>query len=184
MESPVINSQSYLTFKLDNEIFGSTVNRVLEIIEVPKITKVPKAPVYMRGVINLRGRVLPVIDTRIKFGMPAIEDTVDTCIVVLSIEVDGQEITLGALVDAIQAVLEIEDSEIQDPPAFESGYRSDLLTGMVKKQDDFILVLDMKKVFSSQEIMMLKEPGAIEADLKEDTNKPNSKSKNKKDPKD
>ncbi|MEM6524527.1 MAG: chemotaxis protein CheW [Bacteroidota bacterium] len=157
MESSVINSQSYLTFKLDNEIFGSSVNRVLEIIEVPKITRVPQAPEFMRGVINLRGRVLPVIDTRIKFGMPGIEDTVDTCIVVLNVEVDNQEIVLGALVDAIQAVLDIEDEEVQDPPAFQSGYRSDLITGMVKREDNFILMLDMEKVFSSQEITMLKE---------------------------
>lgn len=183
MESSVINSQSYLTFKLDNEIFGSTVNRILEIIEVPKITKVPKAPVYMRGVINLRGRVLPVIDTRIKFGMPPIKDTVDTCIVVLNIEVDGQEITLGALVDAIQAVLEIEEREIQDPPAFGSGYRSDLLTGMVKKQDDFILVLDMEKVFSSQEIITLKESGTSEAGPKEGTKRTPSKNKTQQDSK-
>ncbi|MEM7106617.1 MAG: chemotaxis protein CheW [Bacteroidota bacterium] len=157
MESSVINSQSYLTFKLDNEIFGSSVNRVLEIIEVPKITRVPQAPEFMRGVINLRGRVLPVIDTRIKFGMSGIEDTVDTCIVVLNVEVDNQEIVLGALVDAIEAVLDIEDHEIQDPPAFQSGYRSDLITGMVKRDDNFILMLDMEKVFSSQEITMLKE---------------------------
>ena len=157
MENLVINSQSYLTFKLDKEIFGSTVNRVLEIIEVPKITRVPQAPEFMRGVINLRGRVLPVIDTRIKFGMNSIEDTVDTCIVVLSVEVDNQELVLGALVDAIQAVLEIEDEEIQDPPAFQSGYHSDLITGMVKRDEDFILMLDMEKVFSSQEIIQLKE---------------------------
>ncbi|MEM9829135.1 MAG: chemotaxis protein CheW [Bacteroidota bacterium] len=157
MESSVITSQSYLTFKLDNEIFGSSVNRVLEIIEVPKITRVPQAPEFMRGVINLRGRVLPVIDTRIKFGMPGIEDTVDTCIVVLNVEVDNQEIVLGALVDAIQAVLDIEDQEIQDPPAFQSGYQSDLMTGMVKRDDNFILMLDMDKVFNSQEITMLKE---------------------------
>ncbi|MEO1054236.1 MAG: chemotaxis protein CheW [Bacteroidota bacterium] len=168
MESSVINSQSYLTFTLDNEIFGSTVNRVLEIIEVPKITRVPKAPPYMRGVINLRGRVLPVIDTRVKFGMAPIEDTVDTCIVVLSIEVDNQEIVLGALVDAIQAVLEIGDDEIQDPPSFQFGYRTDLIIGMVKKADDFILMLDMDKVFSTQEITVLKESEeASNTDLQE-----------------
>lgn len=167
MESSVINSQSYLTFKLDDEIFGSTVNHILEIIEVPKITKVPNAPAFMRGVINLRGRVLPVIDTRIKFGMSSIEDTVDTCIVVLSVEVDNQEIILGALVDAIQAVIEIEDDEIQDPPSFQSGYRSDLITGMVKRNDDFILMLDMETVFSSQEIIVLKESESVNVEQDE-----------------
>ncbi|MEM1406511.1 MAG: chemotaxis protein CheW [Bacteroidota bacterium] len=167
MESSVINSQSYLTFKLDDEIFGSTVNHILEIIEVPKITKVPNAPAFMRGVINLRGRVLPVIDTRIKFGMSSIKDTVDTCIVVLSVEVDNQEIILGALVDAIQAVIEIEDDEIQDPPSFQSGYRSDLITGMVKRNDDFILMLDMETVFSSQEIIVLKESESVNVEQDE-----------------
>ena len=152
-----------------NEIFGSSVSRVLEIIEVPKITKVPQAPEFMRGVINLRGRVLPVIDTRIKFGMPSIEDTVDTCIVVLTVEVDNQEIVLGALVDAIQAVLDIEDEEVQDPPAFQSGYRSELITGMVKRDNNFILMLDMEKVFSSQEIVLLKESEKVSEELEEDS---------------
>ncbi|MEM7549423.1 MAG: chemotaxis protein CheW [Bacteroidota bacterium] len=157
METATIESQSYLTFKLDQEIFGSTVNHVLEIIEVPKITKVPNAPTFMRGVINLRGRVLPVVDTRIKFGLPSVEDTVETCIVVLSIKVDGQEIVLGALVDAIKAVLEIEEDQIKPPPSIQSGYQSEFIDGMVKNEEDFILLLNMEKVFSTQEIVFLKE---------------------------
>ena len=179
METQVINSQSYLTFKLGHEIFGSVVNHVLEIIEVPKITEVPRSPQYMRGVINLRGSVLPVIDTRTKFGMEPVADTVNTCIVVLSLKVDNQEIVLGALVDAIQAVLEIEGHEVQDPPALGSGYRSDLISGMVKREDDFILILDLEKVFSTQEITVLKEAESNNSET-EDTSEENNKNHKKK----
>ena len=177
METQVINSQSYLTFQLGNEIFGSTVNHVLEIIEVPKITEVPRSPQYMRGVINLRGSVLPVIDTRIKFGMEPMVDTVNTCIVVLSLKVDNQEIVLGALVDAIQAVLEIEEHEVKAPPALGSGYRSDLIAGMVKREDNFILMLNMEKVFSTQEITILKEAEPSETEEATEENNKNDKKK-------
>jgi purine-binding chemotaxis protein CheW len=157
MEKVVLSSQSYLTFKLDKEIFGSSVSHVLEILEVPKITRVPRSPDYMRGVINLRGSVLPVIDTRIKFGLPPIKDTVNTCIVVLSLKLEGQEITLGALVDAIQEVIEIEEQEIQPPPSIGSSYANGLLTGMVKLNEEFILILNMDQVLSLDEVHQLKD---------------------------
>ncbi len=151
-------NESYLTFKLGNEVFGASVKHVLEIIEVPRITQVPKAPKFMRGVVNLRGKVLPVVDTRVKFGMKTTKDTVDTCIVVLTIQTETQEIILGALVDAIDAVLEINHQDIQAPPVYETGYNSDLLTGMFKREENFILILDFRKVFSNAEILELTRP--------------------------
>ena len=105
---------SYLSFKLGDELFAANVAKVLNILEMVKITKVPKAPEYMKGVINLRGNVLPVIDTRTKFGMTPTEFTKNTCILVLDIIVDGEDIQVGALVDSVQEVLEItEDSPIE-----------------------------------------------------------------------
>ncbi len=157
METSVLSSQSYLTFKLDQEIFGSSVTHVLEILEVPKITKVPRSPDYLRGVINLRGSVLPVIDTRIKFGLPPIEDTVNTCIVVLNLKMDGQEITVGALVDAIQEVIEIEENQIMPPPSIGTSYADELLRGMFKLNDEFILILNMDQLLSISEIHQLKD---------------------------
>src|SRR5687768_17514595 len=112
----MITTQSYLSFKLGEEIFAANVEKVLEILEVTKITKVPKSPAYMRGVINLRGNVLPVIDTRQKFNMPHTEDTVNTCIMVLNIHMDGDKLILGALVDAVQEVLEISQDQIKTAP--------------------------------------------------------------------
>lgn len=173
MESSVINSQSYLTFKLDKEIFGSTVNRVSEIVEVPKITKVPKAPEYMRGVINLRGKVLPVIDTRIKFGMTSVEDTVDTCIVVLDIEMEGENITIGALVDGVSEVLTIDDNRIEPAPSLGNKYKSEFIDGMYKNDEDFIMLLNIDKVFSGDEVVLLAE--SAETEKEESKKKKNEK---------
>lgn len=141
----------YLVFRLGGELFSANVNSVLEILEVPHITKVPRSPDFMRGVINLRGSVLPVIDARTKFGMPGTEDTVDTCIIVMKVEVEGRTITMGAITDGVVEVLEIEADRIQPTPSVGSKYRTEFLQGMVKHQDSFIILLDLNKVFSAQE---------------------------------
>ncbi|MBT1705062.1 chemotaxis protein CheW [Chryseosolibacter indicus] len=155
MESDILQSQSYLTFRLGDEIFAASVLSVIEILELSKITKVPGSPHFMRGVINLRGNVLPVIDARLKFGLPRIDDTVNTCVMVLSIECEEQKITIGALVDAVQEVLEIDRKDIQPAPSIGSKYRTEFIDGMVKRNDDFIMVLDLDLVFSQDEIMLL-----------------------------
>ncbi|MFO7844475.1 MAG: chemotaxis protein CheW [Bacteroidales bacterium] len=148
---------SYLSFKLGDEEFAAHVGKVLNILELTKITEVPKAPDYMKGVINLRGTVLPVVDTRIKFGMTPTEYTTNTCIVVMEVELDNDIVQVGALVDAVQAVLEIDDSQIQPPPSIGSKYKSEFIYGMVKVDEKFIMLLDMEKVFSSDEIVSLQE---------------------------
>lgn len=157
MEAENNQTKSYLTFRLAEEIFAASVDYVSEILELSKITKVPRSPQFMRGVINLRGSVLPVIDTRLKFGLEAKEDTVNTCIMVLQVEVDGQGIMIGALVDAVQEVLEIEPGSIQQPPSIGSRYRTEFLTGMVKTNEQFIMLLNIDKVFNSEEISLLEE---------------------------
>lgn len=148
---------SYLSFNLGEEEFAAHVSKVLNILEMTRITEVPKAPDYMKGVINLRGTVLPVIDTRIKFGMTPTEYTNNTCIVVMEIEMEGEIVQVGALVDSVQAVLEIENTEIQPPPSIGSKYKSEFIYGMVKVNEKFIMLLDMEKVFSTHEIISLKE---------------------------
>lgn len=157
---------SYLSFKLGNEEYAAHVSKVLNILEMTRITKVPKAPEYMKGVINLRGMVLPVIDTRIKFEMPEAEYTDKTCIVVMDLEIEGELVHVGALVDEVVAVLEIDDSQIEPPPNIGKTYRSDFISGVAKVDDNFVMILDMIKIFSTGEIANLKNTvgKAIEKD--------------------
>jgi len=151
---------SYLSFKLGDEEFAAHVGKVLNILEMTKITEVPKSPEYMKGVINLRGTVLPVVDTRIKFGMTPTEYTTNTCIVVMEVEMEGDTVQVGALVDAVQAVLEIDESQIQPPPSIGSKYKSEFIYGMAKEDERFIMLLDMDRVFSADEIVNVKEKTA------------------------
>ena len=148
---------SYLSFYLGEEEFATNVSKVLNILEMTKITEVPKAPDYMKGVINLRGTVLPVVDTRIKFGMTPTVYSTNTCIVVMEVEMEGETIQVGALVDSVQAVHEIDDNQIQPPPSIGSKFKSEFIYGMVKIEERFLMLLDMEKVFSTNEIISLKE---------------------------
>jgi len=157
------NISSYLTFKLGDEIFAANVGKVLNILEMTKVTKVPKAPVYMKGVINLRGSVLPLIDTRIKFEMEETVYTTNTCILVLDINMNGESVHVGALVDSVQEVLEFDDRQIQPPPSIGTRYKSEFIDGMAKINDDFIMILNMDMVFSTEELSLLKESSSSPA---------------------
>jgi purine-binding chemotaxis protein CheW len=157
MKEGATKINSYLTFKLGDEIFGANVAKVLNILEMTKITKVPKAPPYMKGVINLRGSVLPLIDTRIKFDLGETEYTTNTCILVLDIELGGEAVHVGALVDSVQEVIEIEESKIQPPPSIGSKYKSEFIEGMAKINDEFIMLLNMDMIFSTSELSLLRE---------------------------
>ena len=156
--------QSYLSFHLQEEQFAFSVEKVLEILEVPQITKVPHSPPYMRGVINLRGKVLPVIDTRLKFGMPAIAETIHTAILVLQVEMDGEVLVLGAIVDAVSQVLEISHGSILPPPAMGRKYRPELISAMGKINEEFLMILDADRVFSLEDVLDIQNSQtAIEA---------------------
>jgi len=148
---------SYLSFKLEDEEFAAHASKVLNILELSKITAVPQAPEYMKGVINLRGTVLPVIDTRMKFGMSPTEYTNNTCIIVMDIVVDNESVKLGALVDAVQAVLEIEPSQIMPAPSIGSRYRSEFIDGVTSIDEKFVMILDMDAIFSSDDLTSLVE---------------------------
>ena len=153
---------SYLSFKLGDEVFAANVSKVLNILEMTKITKVPKAPDYMKGVINLRGTVLPLVDTRIKFGLTATEFTANTCILVLDIQIGDESLQVGGLVDAVQEVLEIEEHQILPAPNIGSKYHSEFISGMYKvNEDQFIMLLDMDKVFSVDELIQVAESATV-----------------------
>jgi len=158
MEQELTQLNSYLSFKLGDEIFAANVSKVLNILEMTKITKVPQAPAYMQGVINLRGTVLPVVDTRIKFGLSPTEVTTNTCILVLDITVEGENLHVGGLVDSVQEVLEIEPHQILPPPNIGNRFRSQFITGMYKLNDtDFIMLLDMDKIFNVEDLTLMGE---------------------------
>ena len=154
----VINSISTnLSFVLDSEVFATNVENVLEILEVKPITKVPKSPEFLKGVINLRGSALPVVDLKRIFGLPPVEISEDTCIIVLSVEIDGEQITLGALVDAVREVLEIAKDTIEPAPRIGSKYNADFIQGMWKKDEDFIMLLNVNNVFAREELIVIQE---------------------------
>jgi purine-binding chemotaxis protein CheW len=147
-----IRINSYLSFKLGEEEFAAHASKVLNILELSRITVVPRAPEYMKGVINLRGTVLPVIDTRVKFGMSPIDYTSNTCIIVLDILIGNETIKVGALVDAVQAVLELEKEHIMPAPNIGSKYKSEFISGVANIDEKFIMILDMDAIFSSDDI--------------------------------
>jgi purine-binding chemotaxis protein CheW len=152
MEKQSNITYSYLTFKLGEEQFGIHVSQVLNILKMIKVTEVPKSPAYMKGVINLRGSVLPVIDIRIKFGMPEKEYTNNTCIIVMDLDMDGETTYLGTIVDEVLSVHEIEEKQVEPPPSIGEKYKSEFIYGMAKVDESFIMLLDMQKVLSVDEL--------------------------------
>lgn len=147
-----LEATQYLTFVLDEEVFAVDVARVREILEMPAITKVPQVPDFMRGVINLRGCVVPVIDLHLKFGMPVAKQTVNTCIIVVEVAMDGENIVLGALADSVQEVIEMESSQIEAAPHIGTHLKTEFLKGMGKHNERFVMILDIDKVFSGTEL--------------------------------
>jgi len=147
-----------LSFTLGDEYFAINVAKVLNIQQLVQITKVPTAPDYMKGVINLRGTVLPIIDIRMKFGMEPIEYKRDTVILVLNVEIDGEVVNAGILVDAVKEVFEIQKDEILPPPGIGSKYKSKFIDGIHKMNDTtFVMLLDIDKIFSTDELVMMKD---------------------------
>lgn len=157
MEQKSEETFSYLTFKIGKESFGAHVSQVLNILEMTKITEVPKSPSYMKGVINLRGTVLPVIDARIKLGLQETEYTNKTCIIVMDLELDEDTINIGTIVDEVLSVTDIEKDQIKPSPGIGDKYQSEFIYGMVKIEDEFIMLLDMQKVLSSEELHELSQ---------------------------
>lgn len=147
---------TYLTFALGKEHFALNVGHVEKILENQPVTVVPKAPTYMLGVFNLRGDVIPLIDTRQKFGMEPTEIKNTTCVLVINIENDGEKIKLGALVDSVNEVVKYEASEINALPTVGKQKNTEFIQGVLKIGDRFVLLLDADKIFSVDEIIELR----------------------------
>ncbi|HLH37559.1 MAG TPA: chemotaxis protein CheW [Bryobacteraceae bacterium] len=142
----------YLTFVLGKEEFAIQVLRVREIMGVQQITQVPQTPDYVKGVINLRGKVIPVVDLRVKFGMPEQEYSARTCIIVVQIEEGGAGMLTGVVVDEVSEVLNMQASEIEDTPEFGRGVATPYLLGMAKVKGKVKILLDINKVMNAREI--------------------------------
>lgn len=145
----------YLTFALGGEMFAIGILHIKEILEYGSLTTVPMMPTFIRGVINLRGAVVPVVDLSARFGRGTSEVTRRSCIVIIEVEVDDGVQDIGLLVDAVSAVLEIPASEIEPAPSFGAKIRADFISGMAKVDSKFVIVLNVNKVLSVDEMALL-----------------------------
>jgi len=151
----------YLTFRLEDEVFALEISKVREVLDFTAITKVPRTPEFMRGVINLRGNVVPVVDMRLKFGMTKTEKTVNTCIIIVEIALDGDTTVLGALADSVQEVVDLEAGQIEPPPKIGTRLRTEFIRGMGKRDEHFIIILDIDRVFSAGELSLVQDAGTV-----------------------
>ena len=154
--NPVLPSEEragkYLVFHLGREEFGICVLKVREIMGIQDITAVPQTPAYVKGVINLRGKVIPVVDLRLKFGLPQIEYTQRTCIIVVQVEADAHTMLMGIVVDGVAEVLNLATNDIEDTPDFGQGVETTYLLGMAKIKGKVKILLDIDQVLTSQEL--------------------------------
>lgn len=144
------NACQVLTFKLGNEIFGVDIDQVKEIIDFTDITKVPKMPEYLCGVINLRGNVIPVIDLRIKFDMTPSKKTVDTCVIIIEVNIDDEIVVFGALADSVQEVVDFEPTQLKDAPKLGIQFKIEFIKYMAKVDNKFVIILNIDKVFTEE----------------------------------
>ena len=151
----VVEQKQYLTFLLANEEYAIGILKVKEIIEYDTVTTVPKTPKWVRGVINLRGAVVPVVDLAIKFGLELKPVTKTTCIVIVETQFESQNTTIGILVDAVSQVMELATEDLQPVPEFGTRVKVDYLLGMAQLGKKFALLLDVDKVLSTDELLHL-----------------------------
>ena len=142
----------YLTFNLMDEFYGVSVNWILQIIAIPDITKIPKTPIFVKGVINLRGKIIPVIDLRIKFMLPEKEYDERTSIIIVKIKTEHGEINIGIIVDKVIEVLDIHENEIEKTPAFGTNIEMQFIHGMAKVKQKVVSLLNIANILTSEEL--------------------------------
>lgn len=154
--------QQYLTFMIGGEEYAVSLLKVKEIIEYDVVTEIPKTPQWVRGVINLRGNVVPVIDLAVKFRLPASVAGKLTCIVITEVECEGEAAVMGIMADSVRQVIDLKQEEIEVPPTFGTRVKVDYLLGMARSGKKFCLLLDTEKVLSTEELLEL--PDSLDAD--------------------
>jgi purine-binding chemotaxis protein CheW len=148
-------SIQFLTFKLGEEMFALNIAKVREVLDFTTVTRVPRTPDFMRGVINLRGSVVPVVDLRRKFNMAISENTVNTCIIISEVTVDGDTTVLGCLADSVQEVIDLGPEHIATAPRIGTKLRTEFIKGMGKQNDRFVIILDIDRVFSADDLAVV-----------------------------
>jgi len=149
------DTTQYLTFKLGEEMFALDIAKVREVLDFTTVTKVPGTPDFMRGVINLRGSVVPVVDLRCRFNMAPSENTRNTCIIISEVTVDGDTTVLGALADSVQEVIDLGPENIAPAPRIGTKLNTEFIKGMGKQNDRFIIILDIDQVFSAGDLSLV-----------------------------
>lgn len=157
------NVNQYLTFTLDNEQYAISVSKVREVLEHTKITKLPRTAEFMKGIINLRGAGVPVIDLRLKFGLPETPITKDTSIIVMEVNSLDGDVVVGALADAVHEVVEIDEKAVEPAPRFGTRLAAEFIKGVGKKDELFIIILDIDRIFNADEITALASGREAEA---------------------
>lgn len=150
----------YLTFYVAEEEYGLEILKVREIIGLMDITAVPKTPGFVRGVINLRGKVIPVVELRSKFDLESTEDTDQTCIVVVDVAFDDSSLQIGVLVDSVSEVLDIPSDDIEDSPSFGTALKTDFIRGMAKSNGSVKILLNIENVLTEGDIALIKKAGS------------------------
>jgi purine-binding chemotaxis protein CheW len=161
--SEITETRQYLTFKLRNEIFATDVAKVREVLDLTTITAIPRTPEFMRGVINLRGAVVPVVDLRLCFEMTKTESTRNTCIVVVEVMLDSESTVIGALADSVEEVIDLEPDQIEPAPRIGTQIRTDFIRGIGKRETQFIMILDIDRVFSADELSSMRAQESVPA---------------------
>lgn len=149
----------YLTFSLGGEVYGLEILKVQEIIGIMTVTRVPRTPEFVRGVINLRGKVIPVVDLRLKFGLDGVKDTERTCIIVVQVSKEDTSVTMGVIVDEVSEVLDINASQIEESPEFGGQVDTDFIMGMGKIEKKVVMLLDVDRVLTGGEIEAVSQLG-------------------------
>lgn len=142
----------YLTFTLDDEAYGIGILKIKEIIGMMPVTPVPQTPAFVKGVINLRGKVIPVVELRLRFGLEAMEYTERTCIIVVEMEGQSGDVVIGIVVDSVSEVLNIKAEDIEDAPNFGTKLQTDYILGMAKMEGSVKILLDIDRVLSAEEL--------------------------------
>jgi purine-binding chemotaxis protein CheW len=148
-----IKKKKYLTFYLGTEQYGIAIDKIKEIIAVMKITSVPKIPSYMAGIINLRGTIIPVVNTRLRFGMEDREVDMYTAVIIVEVE----KVNIGFIVDRVEEVSSIDPSNLSEPPQFGSNVDTDFINGVAQIEENVVMILDILKLFESDELVNLEQ---------------------------
>jgi purine-binding chemotaxis protein CheW len=153
----VVTSSQYLTFVLDEEIFAVAISKICEVLNFSPITKVPKTPAVIRGVINLRGSVVPVVDLRARFQMPKTNTTIDTCIIILEVVGNDGVTMMGAVADSVQEVQELKLDQSKPPAQTDSTLPHEFIVGMARHDAKPVTILDIERIFSTADLIPVQQ---------------------------